>query len=126
MLMQGSGIQASFEETFMTSASKRKYNRRSEEQRIADLEKRISELQARQSAKEERAKARERQRSEVLREIPKIRKRLLKFSQLAMDNGRMDIANSVTAFLAGLDRFRDEDITEEVHWSRPIGDEEAD
>ena len=108
----------------MTSASKRKYNRRSEEERIADLEKRISELQARKVAKEARAKAKDQARSEVVREIPKIRKRLLKFSQLAMDKGRMDIANSVTAFLAGLGRFRDEDVTEEVHWSRPIGNED--
>ena len=41
----------------------------------------------------------------VVREIPKLQKRLRDFAQLSADNGREDIANTVVAFIAGLDRM---------------------
>ena len=82
---------------------KRKYTRRTAEERIADLERRIVELKARQAAKEKKE-------SPVLKEIPKIARRLRKFAQLAMDHQRPDIANSTTAFTAMLDRVLQSEI----------------
>ncbi len=79
-------------------AGRRKYRRRTDEERIADLQRRISELKAKQSAKEKKDHP-------VLKEIPKIQRRLRKFAQLAMDHNRPDIANSITAFNAGLERI---------------------
>ncbi len=81
-----------------TLAGRRKYKRRTDDERIADLQRRISDLKARQSAKEKKDHP-------VLREIPKIQRRLRKFAQLAMDHNRPDIANSITAFNAGLERI---------------------
>jgi len=78
--------------------SPRQYRRRSEEERIADLEQRIEELKAKQ-------KAQEKKQDPVLKEIPKIQKRLRKFAQFAMDNNRPDIANSATAFNSSLERI---------------------
>ena len=78
--------------------ARRKYKRRSDEERIAELQARIEALKAKKSA-------RDRKDDPVLREIPKIQRRLRKFAQLAMDNTRPDIANSITAFNAGLERI---------------------
>ena len=78
--------------------AKRKYNRRTPEQIIADLEKEI----ARQKAKvEAQAKASD----PVLSEIPKLQKRLRKFAQEAFDNKRPDVGNALTAFVSSLDRM---------------------
>lgn len=79
-------------------AERKKYKRRTDEERIADLERRISDLKARQAAKE-------RKDDPILREIPKVQRRLRKFAQLALDGNRPDIANSTTAFNAGLERI---------------------
>jgi len=76
---------------------KRAYRRRSEEERIADLEARIAELKSKKAM-------RERKDDPLLREIPKIQKQLRRFAQVAMDLRRPDIANSTTAFAASLDR----------------------
>lgn len=78
--------------------TRRQYNRRSDEERIAELEERIKGLQA-------KAVQREQKSNPVIKEIPKVQRRLTKFAQLAMDNERLDIANSVTAFNAGLARI---------------------
>ena len=43
----------------MTSASKRKYQRRTEEQRIEDLERKIADIQVRQQAKKRADSVRE-------------------------------------------------------------------
>jgi hypothetical protein len=75
---------------------RRKYKRRTDEERIADLESRIAELRAKQNAKQKKD-------NPVLKEIPKVQRRLRKFAQLAMDHNRPDIANSITAFNAGLE-----------------------
>jgi molecular chaperone GrpE (heat shock protein) len=77
---------------------RRNYNRRSADERVAALEQRIAELKARQAAREKRD-------DPVVREIPKIQRRLRKFAQLAMDNQRPDIANSALAFMASMDRI---------------------
>lgn len=72
--------------------------RRSDEERIAALQAKIERL---------RNKASEASRPDqaVMREAPKLHKRLRDFAQLANDNGRGDVANSIVAFIAGLDRM---------------------
>ncbi len=82
------------------TADKRRYQRRSPEERIADLQSRIEGLRAKVEAKQ-------RKDLPVIAEIPKVKRRLLKFSQLALDNGREDISNSTRMFLAGLERAAD-------------------
>ena len=82
----------------MDSSSRRKYRRRSDNERIGELQSRIEELQA-------KITARKRKDSPVLKEIPKIQRRLQKFAQMALDHGRADLANTTTAFVAGLDRI---------------------
>lgn len=84
--------------TSSSSTTKRKYKRRTDEERIADLQRRIEELKLK---KTQRAK----REDPVLREIPKVQRKLRKFAQMAMDHKRPDIANSTTAFVAGLDRI---------------------
>jgi len=78
--------------------SKRKYNRRSDEQRIAELESKISLIK-------ERVEAKKRRDSAVLREVPKLQRTLKRFAELALEHGREDIANSATAFSSGLERY---------------------
>ena len=81
------------------TAGPRKVRRRTDEERIQELEARIAELRARQEAQ----KLKE---DPVLKEIPKLQKRLRKFAQLATDHERPDVANSAMAFHAGLERLR--------------------
>ena len=78
--------------------AKRSYNRRSDEERIAALQAKISNLQHKLESK---------QRTDLplVRETPKLQKRLREFAQLANQNGRADIANSTVAFVAGLERM---------------------
>lgn len=78
--------------------SKRSYNRRTSEQIIADLEAQIS-------LQKEKIEAKNKANDPVLKEIPKVRRQLRKFAQVATDGGRQDISNSVTAFLTSLDRI---------------------
>jgi hypothetical protein len=80
-------------------AERRKYQRRSELERIAELEQRIAEIKAKQTEKEQK-------KDPVLREIPKLQRKLKKFVQFAVANDRQDIANTVMAFAAGLDRIQ--------------------
>lgn len=79
-------------------STKRSYHRRSDEERITDLEMRIAQLRAKQTVRDKKD-------DPVLREIPKLRGQLRKFAQLAMDHQRPDISNSTWAFTAGLDRI---------------------
>ncbi len=81
-----------------THEGRRGYRKRTDEEKIAALERKIADLKSKQIAKE-------RKEHPVLREIPKIQRRLRKFAQMAMDHQRADIANSVTAFVAGLERI---------------------
>ena len=79
-----------------TETGRRKYRRRTDEEKIAELEARIADLKAKQSAKKKV--------NPVLKEIPKIQRRPQKFVQFAIDHNRPDIANSTLAFNAGLER----------------------
>lgn len=74
----------------------RKYHRRSDEQLIADYEARIKELQ-------KKMEARERPDTKVLKELPKLKRQLGRFSQLCMDHDRADLSNSILAFLANFE-----------------------
>jgi len=78
--------------------AKRKYNRRSDEQRIAELEARIKKIREREKAKEQRE-------SPLLKEALRLQRQLRKFAQNAMDQSRPDIANSTTAFVSALERM---------------------
>lgn len=73
---------------------------RSPDERIADLEQQI-ELQKQKLARKNAKTA----LPAVIKDIPRVQKRLQKFAQLAVDDGRQDIANSVSMFLAGLNRI---------------------
>jgi hypothetical protein len=77
--------------------TKRKYTRRTEEERISELEDKIRLIR-------ERMEHKKRKDSAVLKELPKVKRALNKFAQLAADNDRNDLSNSCVAFLAGLDR----------------------
>jgi len=77
---------------------RRSYNRRSAGERVADLERRIAELKAKQAQREKKD-------DPLVREIPKIQRRLRKFAQLAMNQQRPDVANSVLAWSTQLDRI---------------------
>ena len=79
------------------TTEKRSYRRRTDDERIAELQAKIDELRVKVDAKK-------RQDLPVINQIPKIRRHLLKFAQLAIDHGREDISNSTRAFLAGLER----------------------
>ncbi len=84
--------------SLMSQSTKRSYNRRSEEQLIADLEAKMLELRRRVEAKS-------RQDQALVKELPKLQRRLRDFAQLAADHAREDIANSTLAFMAGLERM---------------------
>ncbi|MAF66487.1 MAG: hypothetical protein CMJ84_12625 [Planctomycetes bacterium] len=81
--------------------AKRKYNRRSDEQLIEDLQGKIRKVQ-------ERLETKKRKDSPVLKRLGGIERSLRSFAQLSLDHGRADLANMVTAFLAGLRRAADE------------------
>lgn len=102
----------------MNVASGRSYNRRSDDQRIAELQIKIEDL---------RKKLEHRQRPDqaVVREIPKIQKKLRRFAQVSADNGRDDIANSTVAFIAGLDRMIQNMVESPKRRGRPADDDRA-
>lgn len=81
----------------MATKMKRSYTRRSEDERIADLEEKIQRIKSRLESKK-------RKDSPVLREMTKVQRMLRKFAQMALDHGRSDLALSTQAFVAGLDR----------------------
>lgn len=81
----------------MTTKMKRSYNRRSEDERIADLQEKIQKIKSRLESKQ-------RKDSPVLREMTRVQRILRKFAQTALDHGRSDLALSTQAFVAGLDR----------------------
>lgn len=80
-----------------TTMSKRTYIRRTEEERIHDLEEKLAQVKARLEAKQNK-------NSPILREWARVQRVLKKFGQAAMDNGRQDLALSAQAFAAGLER----------------------
>jgi len=82
----------------VSETARRTYRRRSEDERIAALQQEIDSLQG-------KIETRKRADLPVIKEIPKVRRRLEKFIQLARAHTRDDIANTTQAFLAGLDRI---------------------
>ncbi|MBI5435166.1 MAG: hypothetical protein HZA52_20190 [Planctomycetes bacterium] len=86
--------------------AKRAYNRRTDDERIAELQAQIELL---------RTRAEEKQRPDgpVLKDVPRVATRLKKFADKCNQFGRADLANSVYAFVAGLERAADIDPTTE-------------
>ncbi len=92
----------------MSTDRKRGYRRRTDEERIADLERQIQQEKERLDSQ----KAAERAKRDVnpaIKKIPGLAKHLHKFSQFAVDNGRLDLSNMVTMFLVGLQRIHSEE-----------------
>jgi hypothetical protein len=77
--------------------AKRTYTRRTDDERIAELEEKLTKIKSRVAEKKQRV-------SPVHREMKKVQRVLRKFAQTALDHDREDLANSTTAFLAGLER----------------------
>lgn len=77
---------------------RRSYQRRTADERVAELGKKIAELKAKQAAREKKD-------DPVLREIQKLQGRLKRFIQLAHDHKRPDVANSAMGFKAMLERI---------------------
>lgn len=101
---------------------KRTYRRRTDAERIADLELQIE----RERERLEKQKAAERAKREInpaVKKIPQLAKHLQKFSQLAVDNDRLDLSNMVTMFLVGLQRIHSEE-TEKAHGPVELTEEE--
>jgi len=80
-----------------SSLTKRSYNRRTEEDKIRELEEKVASLKAKVEAKQ-------RKDLPVVREWPKVQRTLSQFAQVAADHGREDLANSIQAFMAGTER----------------------
>lgn len=85
-------------ETLTPAPMSRPYQRRSSEQKIADLERKIATLKARQEA---RAK----KKDPVVKEALKLHRHLKAFIQTALDHRRPDVANSALGFKASLERL---------------------
>lgn len=81
----------------MDPMPKRQYNRRSDEERIAEYQRQIEDLRA-------RAERKAREDDHLLKGYTKLQAALRSFIQLAHDRGRGDIGNTVQAFAAGLQR----------------------
>lgn len=100
-------------ETLTPAPMSRPYQRRSSDQKIADLQRKIATLQARQEAREKKS-------DPVLKEALKLHKRLKAFIQIALDNRRPDVANSALGFKANLER-----LVAESQGSPTLDDEEV-
>lgn len=77
--------------------AKRTYQRRSEEDRIKELEQKVALLR-------ERLERKQRKDGPVLKEFKKLHKVLQRFAVTAHEHSRADIGNMVDAFTAGLAR----------------------
>jgi phage shock protein A len=80
----------------------RTYSRRTDDERLAELEQRLAELKAKQARQQK-------MKDPVLREAPKLQRKLKQFAQLALDNDRPDVANSVLAWNAQMERILQSD-----------------
>lgn len=81
----------------MTTMTKRTYTRRTEDERIAELEAQIQKVKDRLENKKQKE-------SPLLREWTKAQRGLRKFIQAAAESGRSDLSLSAEAFVAGLER----------------------
>lgn len=77
--------------------TKRSYRRRSDDEKIADLQSKITQLEVRMEAEK-------RPDGEVLNQFIKVKRNLGKFAQLCVDNDRHDLSNSTLAFLNMLEK----------------------
>jgi hypothetical protein len=93
----------------MNSNESQRRKRRSYEDRIAELEAEIARQKHKLVAKKEKA-SKKRELPESVKGIPKIAKKLQEFAALAHADKRMDIFNSVSLFLAGLQRMYDQEV----------------
>lgn len=89
---------------------KRSYNRRSDDERIADLEAEILRQQTKIQDRE-RKQREARELSPVAKAIPKVRKHLEGLAEVATAHDRQDVANSVHLFLIGLQRVYEEELS---------------
>ena len=85
-------------ETLAPAKMTRQYQRRSPDQKIADLQRKITELQARREARAKKS-------DPVLKDALKLHRRLKAFIKLALDHRRPDVANSAMGFKANLERL---------------------
>jgi len=77
--------------------AKRSYQRRSEDERIKDLEHKVAQLRLRLENKQ-------RKDQPVLKEFKKVQKVLQRFAGIAHQHARADLGNMIDAFSAGLAR----------------------
>ena len=77
--------------------AKRTYQRRSEDERIKELEEKVATLRLRLERKQ-------RKDGPVLKEFKKVQRVLQHFARIAHEGSRADIGNMVEAFGAGLAR----------------------
>ncbi len=77
--------------------AKRSYQRRSEDERIKELEDKVAQLRLRLENKQ-------RKDQPVLKEFKRVQKVLQRFAGIAHQNARADIGNMIDAFSAGLAR----------------------
>lgn len=99
-------------ETLTPAPMSRPYQRRSSEQKIADLERKIAELKSRHEARAKKS-------DPVVKEALKLHRRLKAFIQVALDHRRPDAANSALGFKAALER-----LVSEAQGSPSLDDEE--
>lgn len=92
------------------SDSKRSYRRRSDDERIADLQRKLEQAQQRLKAREERKEAAKHVPNPATLKIPVIIKKLREFAAFAHIHGRLDYYNSTIAFVAMMDRLYHEDM----------------
>ena len=103
----------------MTETTKRKYTRRTEEDRILELESRIQEMK-------NKIVARKQKDSPLMKAHAKMQARLRKFADLAMECGRADVSNSAVAFAAGLGRSMAPDEGQLKSWNTEAVEVEGD
>lgn len=103
-----------------SESGKRHYHRRTDEERLQELQKKLEEMQ--NKVKEREAKQRP-EPSPVVKKIPRVIKSLREFGAFAHLNGRLDLYNSTTAFVAMLDRTYHEEMDVPVRESEPAEDE---
>jgi hypothetical protein len=95
----------------MTDNVKKRRERRTYEDRIAELEAQIQRQKEKLTVKKERI-AKKREVPTSIKSIPKIAKKLQEFATLALNDKRMDVFNSVSMFLAGLQRMYEQEMAQ--------------
>lgn len=95
----------------MTDNVKKRRERRTYEDRIAELEAQIQRQKEKLTVKKERI-AKKREVPNSIKSIPKIAKKLQEFATLALNDKRMDVFNSVSMFLAGLQRMYEQEMAQ--------------